>query len=605
MIVGFSTARRSLRVVKPGTGTLTRLVLCAALAAGVSASLGYGGVSRPIVDRYRHNFENKALFLKLPIYVERQTIFIVGTSARPEAAPAGTPPRFKVGEQVRILSVDFGGDEIRFKLGGVAGATALSTLVFKFDAELQDSFPNSKVFDGALDSVFTEGLTFSELDEAKRAYVDEQFDRVTRDLASTSGTTREFVLKAMTAKLPAYQDALRDVENLKGRSSELASQLNQAQSERSRLETESRQHQAELARLRQQNAALQEKIDSSSSQLTQLGDEIKSTRGQAQTYQQQLATVQRSLNLKVDESRNLAGQIADLGQAARKLQKDNEGLETQIGGLRSSLETERAAARKLAGELDDAKNSNKQMHDTISALTSKEDSLARQYLQLKQNKENLESVTRAVASLGTRVVEERAEAGTRVRRIQVYLKDVPVGSIEWQLPERLSPDESRSGEVRFATESIDYVKLAPEERQVLRSLGERLKLQVKLISNVPSLEVKPERSEGVQEVGERDHATWRYSLANRGTQDGRLDLAVSLVNRNNDEVPLLREQPLVLSTSVVRQFRGYLQPIPLAAGAVLGFLFFAIVGVFRKSRRAGPVSRGTGAAAPYVEQKQL
>ncbi|PYV08193.1 MAG: hypothetical protein DMG07_26510, partial [Acidobacteria bacterium] len=169
------------------------------------STLGFAGVSRPIQERYRRNYENKALFLKVPIFAERQHIFITGNSARPEPPPAGVPARFKVGDQVRVLGIDFSGDEIRFKLGAISG-TGSATLVFKFDAELADSFPNSAAFDGALDGAFTEGMKFSDVDEAKRGYVEDQFERVLRDLVTTSGTSREFVLKSMAAKLPGYQE---------------------------------------------------------------------------------------------------------------------------------------------------------------------------------------------------------------------------------------------------------------------------------------------------------------------------------------------------------------------------------------------------------------
>src|SRR5206468_12902769 len=167
--------------------------------------------------------------------------------------------------------------EIRLKLGAISG-TGSATLVFKFDAELADSFPNSAAFDSALDGAFTEGMKFSDVDEAKRGYVEDQFERVLRDLVTTSGTSREFVLKSMAAKLPGYQDALRDVENLKGKNQELSGQLGQAQSDNRRLETEVRQQQAEINRLRSSMAALQEKIDSSSSQLARLGEDLKTSR---------------------------------------------------------------------------------------------------------------------------------------------------------------------------------------------------------------------------------------------------------------------------------------------------------------------------------------
>src|SRR5262249_7047848 len=130
----------------------------------------------------------------------------------------------------------------------------------------------------------------------------------------------------------------------------------------------------------------------------------------------------------------------------------------------------------------------------------------------------------------------------------------------------------------------------------------RLKLQVKLASASESFEIKPDKSEERQEVGERDAATWRYSIANRGTRDERLGLSVAFVNRNSDEVPLVHVEQLVVSSSVVREVRGSLRPVPLAAGAILGFLLSGIAGIFRKSARR---PTAPAPAPTIIEQKQL
>ena len=111
----------------------------------------------------------------------------------------------------------------------------------------------------------------------------------------------------------------------------------------------------------------------------------------------------------------------------------------------------------------------------------------------------------------------------------------------------------------------------------------------------------------MQEIGERERAAWRWSILNRGTQDTRLQLNLYLVNKNSDEVPVLKEEHLVLSSSVVRQFRNYLQPIPMGLGALIGFLLFAIVGAFRKGKKPHlphPAARPSE-SSPYVGQKQL
>jgi len=568
----------------------------------------YAGVSRAIQDRYRRNYENKALFLKTPIFAEKQYIFISGQSIRPEQAAPGAPTRFKVGDQVRITGIDFGGEEIRFKCSSISGV-GLAEIVFKFDSSLQENFPNSNVFDEALQAAFTEGLKYSDLEDAKRGYAEDQFDRVVRELATSSGTTREAVLKNIAPKVPAYQDALRDLENLKNRNQELATQLAQSQTENRKLDADLRVQQGENTRLRGSNASLQEKIDSSASQLSKLSDDLRTVRGAAQGYQRELANLQKTLNLKVDANRDIAAQIVDLSQAMRKIQRENEGLTNQISSLQSNIENLQLEKTRLTGELDDLKGANRKMKETIDTLTSKEDSLARQYIQLKQVKENLENITNSVENLSAHVAEEKTEGGIQSKKIDFYLKNVLLGSLQWQLPAYLRQNSEKTGQAQFSMESIDYVRIAPDERALLRSFGERLKLQLKLVSPSAMMEVKPEKEEGIQEVGERDRATWRWRILNLGAQDTWLGLSVHLINKNSDAIPILQAEHLVASSSVVRQVRNTLQPLPLGLGAILGILLVGLVRIFWHPRRAkatpGPPAGGASATSRVVGRKQL
>jgi len=591
-----------MRSVNHGVSRAIVLFLLIGAAATVPC---LAGVSRVIQDRYRKNYENKTLFLKIPVYGEKAFVYISGRNIRAEEAIGQA--RFKVGDQLRVLGIDFGGDEIRFKLGQLAGGAGLAEVVFKFDSNLLDNFPNSDVFDKALQATFTEGLKYTDLEDAKRGYIEDQFDRSVRETAETAGTNRDVVLKTIAPRVPAYQDAMRDIENLKGRVQELSNQLAQTQSDNRKLDAELRGQVAEVNRLRKENTGLQEKIDTSTAQMTKLGDEIRNFRGLTQGYQKELANVQRSLNLRVDASRDLTSQISDLGQMLQKLQKDNSALETQNGSLKQSLDNQQAANVKLLGQNDDLKNSNRQMKDTITSLTSKEDSLARQFLQVKQNRDNLQNLALSVQNLNTKLAEEDSQGGIYTGRYNVYLRDVLLGSLVWRVPDGLSRDQEKTGDVEFNTESVDYVRLSPEERQILRTLGDKLKVKLQLVPESDAVQVTPEKADAVQEIGERDRATWRWKLANRGARDSRVYLSARLVNRNSDEVPLLDAGHLVKSATVGRQFRDYLQPIPLAIGTLIGFLVFGIFSVlFRKGSEHTRKHRLADPESPtYVGQKKL
>ncbi len=566
------------------------------LAAATLVPVARAGVSRAIQEKYRREYGSKALFLRLPVFAERKYIFITGRDFRSEADPAGTA-RFKVGEQVRVTNIDFGGDEIKLRISAISAAGA-AEIVYKFDAELQEDFPNGEVFDRAIQATFTEGLKYSDIEDAKRGYVEDSFERFVREAATLTNSSREMVLKSTATRLPAYQDALRDIESLKRRNQDLSDQLAESRSEARRLENEFKAQQSEVARLRNTTSALQEKIDASSLELRRLGEEVRSARGVTQGYQREISNLQQSLNIKVDTNRDLRSQIGDLAQAMRKIQVESANLSSQNSALSASVADLQGANARLKKQVEDLEASNRQKSETIATLTSKEDSLARQYLELKQVKENLEDVTRSIGSLSARTQEEKSEGGFQVGSISVQLSDVPLGSIEYRLPERLSLNQEAGAEVVFAAESIDSVRLSPEERQILRSMGDKLKLEARLSPSIPALSVNPDGSDAPKEAGERERVGWRWKVVNTGTSDARLILSVQLVNRNSNRIPLIHRELHVSSANIVRQVRESLKLIPLAVGTLIGFVLFAVAGIFRRFTGHKPAPEAPRHAGP-------
>jgi len=578
-------------------------ILCLMIFIFSAALSSFAGVSRSIQDQYKKSYENKAMVLKIPIYAEKQMIYISGQTFRVDRG-SGTP-RYKVGDQVRVLLVEFGGDEIKLRLGNIA-APGFVELEFKFDSGLQESFPNKDVFDRALQAALTEGLKYTEIDEAKDSFVTEQFERAVQEIAGSASISRESVLKNIAPHVPAYQDAEREIENLKNRVQEVSGQLSQSQSESRKLESESKAQQAELSRLKNANAGLQEKLESYTSQLSKLGDEVRDAKGSAQGYQKELANIERSLNIRVDAGRDLTGQITELGQAMKKLQKDNETITNQVGSLRTNLEAQQTANSRLVGENEEIKSRARSLQSTLAVLTSKEDSLGRQYLNLKNEKEKLDDFAQAVRALRTRVVEESTSGGMHQGKANVYLKDLLLGSLAWSIPAGLNHEQSRSCDASFSTESINYVQVTPEERHILRSLGEKFKIRVDLTSGSDSMTVTPDQNKPVREIGERDHSSWRWNISNRGAQDARVVLTARLINKDSNEISLIQQESTVATSNLVRQVRGYLQPIPLVVGILIGFLLFGIAGVFRRPKARVDYRKSSQPYSPaYVEKKKL
>jgi predicted nuclease with TOPRIM domain len=582
-------------------------ILCLTLLLLSGALSGFAGVSRSIQEQYKRDYENKAMFLKIPIYSEKQTIYINDQGFRVDQGIGA--PRYKVGDQVRVLLVDFAGDEIKLRMSGISVA-GMVEIYFRFDADLQESFPNKGVFNKALQATLTEGLKYTDIDEAKRSFVEEQFERSVQEISTSASIGRESVLKNIAPLVPAYQDARHENENLKNRVQDISTQLSQSQSENRKLESESKTQQAELSRLKSANAALQEKIDNSTSQISRLGDELRDVKGNAQGYQRELASIQRSLNIKVDSARDLAAQISDLGQAMKKMQKDSDALAGQIVTLRTNLDAQLAANARLVGDNEELKANNQQMKSTIATLTSNKDSLATQYLKLTREKEKLDNFSKSIAALRSRIEEEKTEDGFHYGRANVYVKNVLLGSLSWSIPISLNHNESKSCEVAFSAESIDSIRISPEERFLLRSLGDRLKIRVDLASDSATMSVTPGEGQPSREIGERDRSSWRWSIKNQGTQDTQFLITARLINKDSNEIPMLQQENTVTASNAVRQVRSYLQPIPLIAGVVLGFLLFGIVGIFRrpakgKMAQKRPPSAGTSDPPPHITQKQL
>jgi hypothetical protein len=225
------------------------------------------------------------------------------------------------------------------------------------------------------------------------------------------------------------------------------------------------------------------------------------------------------------------------------------------------------------------------MENTIGTLTSKEDSLARQFLELKDSQEKLDIFSQSIKALHTSFAEEKSDAGIYYGKVNVYLKDVLLGTLNLKIPTRLNKNENKAGEASFSVESIDYVRVGSEERNILHSLGDRLKIRVELASNSPAINIQPDKSESLRRLGEREQTAWRWTIENRGTQDARLILTARLVNDNSAEIPIFKQEHSMLSSNLIRQVRNQLLPIPLAVGGVGGFLLFGIVGIFRHTKK--------------------
>ncbi|MBN2319713.1 MAG: hypothetical protein JXR49_11575 [Acidobacteria bacterium] len=550
------------------------------------------GVSSSVQEQYKKGYENKAMFLRIPIYTEEQIIHIEGQTHR--VVPGLGSPLYKVGDQLRILRIDFGGDEIKFHLGAIASQET-AEIIYKFDADLQESFPNRNVFDSALESTFTEGLKYSEIEDAKKTYLEQEFNRSVGRMAGAASLSNEFVLKTVAPLIPDYRQTQLERDRLQDKAEEISAELTQLQDEKRRLESELKERESQLSRLKSANTSLQEKVTGSESEILQLDEELRAANKKIQGFEREMADIQNSLSSEADANRDLT--------------RNNAELADRIRGLQEDLVTQKAANERLSGEVEDNEKQIGKLNSTIRSLTSNKDSLGRQYVQLKDEKEKLDDFALTVDALRARIVEEKKDGSRYYGKADILLEAVPLGSLEWSLPSYLSHDEAGSGEVTFYAESIDYVKVTPEERHILRTLGEKLKIAVDLAALAPTMKMSSDNGTEPREIGERESGTWNWKILNNGTGDVPFLISAHLINNHSKKIALFQKEYTVATSNPVQRIRSYLQPIPLAVGVVLGFLLFGIVGIFRRPKAGKtspkPSPKGPAESDTHVTEKKL
>lgn len=572
---------------------LTGLLFCICAILS-SAPPAIPNVSQSIQDQYKRNYENKAMYLRIPIYSERQIVNINNGTIQP--VPGLGSPIYKVGDQVRILQVNFDRDEIKFRLGSVVSdASGKQTeIVFRFGSELQESFPNRDVFEKALQFTFTEGFKSSDLDDAKADFIKEEFNRSVSRIGEAASLDRNFILGKMAPLIPDFREIERERDSLKGRVQDLSGQLAQLQSDKLKLESRVKAQQSELSLAKGTSASLQDKVNSTELQLAQLNAELLDEKKKTRNFEREMADIKRSLNMEADSNRGLT--------------KSNAELAGRIHALQSDLEESRNEQERLKSEIDDREKEIKKLNGTIQTLTSNKNSLGRQYVRLKEEKEGLDDFVLAVDSLHARIDEEKTDGGRYSLSAGIFLGDARLGELDWNLPAFLSLNETATGEAAFKSESIDTVKMTPEMRNLLRSFGEKLTVGPDLVPLSPAMKTSPGKEPEPQALGERESYTWKWQIKNEGTDDVSFMLSAHLVDKNSRKIPLFEKEYRVESSNPVRRIRSQLKIIPVSVGVALGFLLFGIVGIFRRprSRRTPPPPpAASGESKHYVKEKKL
>lgn len=587
-------------------GLVTILVLV------TGASTLPAGVRSEIRAQYVQQYENKALFLKVPVRGEEQIVYVREGGVALDRGNLNLPLTFRVGEQVRVTRLDFKNDSIEFRIASI-DLVRTGRVIFQFPGRLSDDFLERASFDAALRDSFTEGLTYRDIDAAKEQYIQDQFDQLIQQFASTTGTSVEYVIKAVSEKNPEYRAAREEAAQARQRVQSLQQELQDVGSERQELQSELQKLRREMA---QSTSSLQE-LRAERGRLSQERDnlqrDLEKARQSNQRYERQISDLERSINalarsldVKSTENLQLDKRVESLSGSINTLRSDRENLSSRLEQVSRQLAQLQKENQKLSEDLKASQEQGRKLQADLRALTSNRNSLEARFLETRRQKEILETAEALRSALQVKSRIEQTPEGS-FHTHEVFLHRQRLGLLTIQVPDQAGG----SYLLRFTADSPDTVQFSDEERALFKALGDSFKISPEWKSSSPELSPVLLQGEALQAVPPRGKGEWVWALQGSPQRVETVDLEVVLKDAQDQIIPLTRQTFEVSPGGFSYWLRSSFSLPSLLAGAGLGMVLLGLLAAWRgRGRRSSPVPMAgrkadQAASAKYVVEKRL
>jgi peptidoglycan hydrolase CwlO-like protein len=572
---------------------LLAAVLCALVAA---SGLTQAGVRREIERGYADRYQNKAMFLKVPVRGARQQLLIRASGMTIDRSNMSQPLTFKVGDQVRITRVNFRDASIHFTVAAI-DMSSEAEVVFVFPSSLQSEFPEQQSFDAALSDAFTEGISYTDIDSAKEQFIRDQYDDLIQQFASATGSTTDFVIKTISEKNPEYQAARSEAERSRGRVQQLEQELRDEKRARSSSESELQNLRRELAQARTSVSSTREEVQRLSDQRRTLEQQVKQLQATNEEHERQVTILWRSIGVDTRANADLGKRVEAAGKNFESLRSERSGLTQKLEQVNKQVEGLQNSNKKLTDDLKTARDENKKMATDIRTMTSDRSSLQARYLETRNRKDVLETAEALAGALNIRKrVEKREEGNFQIG--EVYLATRKIGVLESRIPD--GPNQVVP--VRFSLNSPDTVEFSEEERRLYQALGTKLTVET-LWSASGELQAVLSDSQAKQQLAPRETASWTWALQGEILQPEAASLMYVITDANGQRIPLSTLDFTIYPAGMWAYVKRSFSWISLLAGIVLGVGAFALAFSFRGART--PPSRKKSSEPEYVTQKKL
>lgn len=468
----------------------------------------WAGVSDEIEQEYRTRYENKALFLRRSVWGAEQVVQV--PEGREIGGPgAGRAPLFRVTDQVRVTKVDFKDEEVEFTLSSI-DLSRQAKVRFRFPRSLTYTFPQRADFDRVLEMWFTEGLTYRELEETRRQYIQEEFRRTLGVLTGTSGADPDFVRDAVADAQPEFARVRRDLAALQERYSSLEAEREGLEQRVRDLEAELRQARAGLAAVRESAAGVEQERDRLRRELATARSALERLQRENSAATAQLRELSERLNLELGSNTELSRQVGELSRRVEALTAAEAQARREVTRLQQELQKLQQERDELRKELSATRSALQGAERRLRDLTSDRDSLEARFVQVQDERDRLVTAQRLAQALRLFVVSEPDQVSSGELEGELYLLSRRLGS--W----RVWTEESETGprlHYLFRGESPDLVQFSEEERALYEALGETLQLAVLPYTWRDGQAWRAAEAEAVRPAPVRETVEWAWSPA--------------------------------------------------------------------------------------------
>jgi predicted nucleic acid-binding Zn-ribbon protein len=543
------------------------------VAVGVVAvaafSFVFPRVGREIRDEYVQRFENKAVFLKVPVRGLQQVVHVLDSGAKLDRGNLNQPVSFKVGDQVRIIDVNFRDKMVRFRFSSV-DTTREGSLEFRFPTATQQTFRQRENFERSLASSLTEGLSYKELESAKGEFIRGQVKTLVREFAATTNTPDDVVLRTIVEDSPQYQALERESSQIQQKNQVLDRDV-------SRLGRASREQRARIADMTVELDRLRTQVRELERDENLAARTRQSLEGQLKDAQVKMNELLGSLNLKAASNSELDNRMQSLSAGIESARREREKLSEELAQARADLNQREQANSKLTADLKKVRDRNQRLSSELRSLTSNKDSIQSQFLQAKRQSDALEMASRLSAGLRLERSFQELE-GRPLEIADLYLLSKRVGRLEIEAPDH----PGQICRMKFLMESPDRVEFQEEERVLFDSLGETFKIEPSWSFTGDRLRAVLMEGEPAREAKPREAVEWTWILEGEISEPEQAQLRVLFVNSDDQKISLDPHEfyltPPGLMSYLIRSF----SPVSLGSGIFLGLVFAGVAGLFRR-----------------------